>query len=243
MYDKALQLMFSFTSTGGNIDHSINKGMVPYIYRLNGQDHHIFGSLIPDDSETPKFCQLYIYDTANEVSNRLRWVNPGDQTSVDSDVVQGLITMLDETNELVHKFRQQRDRFESGEIVDLEVTLKVFRAENGRENHVGPSNEVAGIIVGDTEDTCGFRDIVIDDKIKGLVRASYVHPKLMALQYPLLFPRGEDGFHPRIKFIKGAENATRSRGYLSMKDYYQYTLHVRSNEGLYLRLILVILFC
>ncbi|XP_074363854.1 uncharacterized protein LOC141704500 [Apium graveolens] len=211
-----------------------SKRFIPEEYSSLGAPSEICSKC--NDSETPKFCQLYIYDTANGVSNRLRWVNPGDQTSVDSDVVQGLITMLDETNELVHKFRQQRDRFESGEIIDLEVTLKVSRAENGRENHVGPSDEVAGIIVGDTEDTCGFRDIVIDDKIEGLVRASYVHPKLMAVQYPLLFPRGEDGFHPRIKFIKGAENATRSRGYLSMKDYYQYTLHVRSNEGMTPRL-------
>ncbi|KAK1364059.1 hypothetical protein POM88_039620 [Heracleum sosnowskyi] len=51
--------MFSFTSSGGNVDHSINTGRGPYIYRLNGQNHHVFGSLIPDDGDTPKFCQHY----------------------------------------------------------------------------------------------------------------------------------------------------------------------------------------
>lgn len=80
--------MFSFTSSGGNVDHSINSGRGPYIYRLNGQNHHLFGSLIPDDGSTPKFCQLYIYDTGNEVNNRLRWVNVADQENVDSEIVK-----------------------------------------------------------------------------------------------------------------------------------------------------------
>lgn len=44
-----------------------------------------------------------------------------------------------------------------------------------------PFDEVAGIMVGDTDQTCGQRDILIDDKIEGLKRVSYVHPKLMAL--------------------------------------------------------------
>ncbi|XP_074371969.1 uncharacterized protein LOC141712794 [Apium graveolens] len=127
--------IFAFNSTGGNIDHSINNGRAPYVYRLNGQNHHVFGSLIPNDNKTPKFCQLYIYDTINEVDNRLRW-----------------------------------------------ITLKVIRSESGRECHISSTDEVAGIMVGDTKETCGDRDIVLNEKGKCLVCVSYVHPKLMALQ-------------------------------------------------------------
>ena len=58
--------MFAFTSMGGRVDNSINKGGAPYIYRLNGQNHHVFGSLIPNNGDDPKFCQLYIYDTEHE---------------------------------------------------------------------------------------------------------------------------------------------------------------------------------
>ena len=39
--------LFAFTSLGGNIDHSVNNGTAPYVFRLNGQNHHIIGSLIP----------------------------------------------------------------------------------------------------------------------------------------------------------------------------------------------------
>ncbi|KAL8100115.1 hypothetical protein AgCh_032393 [Apium graveolens] len=158
--------MFAFTSSGGNIDRSINNGRAPYVYRLNGQNHHVFGSLIPDVDGTPKFCQLYVYDTVNEVENRLHWVTGEDRDVVDAAVVQGLITMLDDTNELVGEFRKQRDRYEGDEIVDLEITLKVIRSESGRETHFSSTDEVDGIMVGDTEETCVERDIVVDDKIK-----------------------------------------------------------------------------
>lgn len=71
--------------------------------------------------------------------------------------------MLDESNELVKKICRTRDRYEDGEIVDLEIELKSSRAANGRENHVGPSDEVAGLMVGDVEETCGSCDIIIDE--------------------------------------------------------------------------------
>ncbi|XP_074323024.1 uncharacterized protein LOC141659973 [Apium graveolens] len=172
----------------------------------------------------------------NEVENRLHWVTGEDRDVVDAAVVQGLITMLDDTNELVGEFRKQRDRYEGDEIVDLEITLKVIRSESGRETHFSSTDEVAGIMVGDTEETCGERDIVVDDKIKGLVRVSYVHPKLMALQYLILFPWGEDGYHTKIRSQKSVDSSSKVRGFLSLKDYYSYSFQVRQRDGLTPRL-------
>lgn len=61
---------FSFTSMGGKIDSYINKGNAPYTFRLGGQNYHSMRSLIPSYGSKPKFSQLYIYDTENEISNR-----------------------------------------------------------------------------------------------------------------------------------------------------------------------------
>ena len=63
--------MFSFTSIGGNIQSSINDGSGPPQFILHGQNYHRIGSLLPNSGSSPKFAQLYIYDTQNEVSNRL----------------------------------------------------------------------------------------------------------------------------------------------------------------------------
>ncbi|XP_074358538.1 uncharacterized protein LOC141697880 [Apium graveolens] len=228
--------MFSFTSAGGNVDHSINNGRGPYIYRLNGQNHHVFGSLIPDDGETPKFCQLYIYDTANEMNNRLCWVNSSDKTQVHAEVVEGLLQMLDQTNELCKEFRMARDRFENNDLVDLKVELKVCRSQSGRENHISASDDVAGVMVGSSDNTTCDRDIIIEPKMGRLRRVSYVHPKFMALQYPILFPNGEDGYHDKIPFTSADPNNLKDHDMISMKNYYSYRFQVRDHEGMTPRL-------
>ena len=163
------------------MDHSINNGSSPYIYRLNGQNHHVFGTLIPNEGDDPKFCQLYIYDTGNELENRLKWVKVDDGKIVDTEIVKGLLDMLDSTNELVPFFHMAHDRFKYQHVQDLKIVMKVSHVASGTESFIGPSNEVGAIMVGDLEDTCGERDIIIESNSHGLERISDIHLKLMAL--------------------------------------------------------------
>lgn len=71
-YIRRWNSMYSFTSMGGKVDNSVNKGSGPSVFRLSGQNYHRIGSLIPSDDSQPKFSQLYIYDTDNEITNRQR---------------------------------------------------------------------------------------------------------------------------------------------------------------------------
>ena len=59
---------------GGKIDHSVNNGRGPYCFRMQGENYHMMGDLLPKPNESPKFAQLYIYDKANEVQNRINAV-------------------------------------------------------------------------------------------------------------------------------------------------------------------------
>lgn len=68
-------------------------------------------------------------------------------------------------------------------------------------------------------------------KVEGLVRILTIHPKLMALQYPLLFPNGEDGFRDDISFVDRDNNGTKKRTKVSMKEFYSYMLQVRAYES------------
>jgi hypothetical protein len=70
---------------GANIDRSINNTRGPNIFKIQGAVCHRMGSLLPEKSDAPgsiggrhppKFAELYIYDTTNEVSNRINAVNP-----------------------------------------------------------------------------------------------------------------------------------------------------------------------
>ncbi|XP_074356621.1 uncharacterized protein LOC141696370 [Apium graveolens] len=101
--------MFAMSSTGGKIDHSINRGGAPYCFKVQGVNYHNIGSLVPTDYNTPKICQLYIYDTEDEINNRINTVNGG-RVAVNEEIVQSLLHMLDEHNRLVKGFRMARKR-------------------------------------------------------------------------------------------------------------------------------------
>lgn len=71
---RSYNMMFSFTSLGGKIETSINNGSAPYTFQLHGQNYHLIGSLLPEEGSVPKFAQLYIFNTENEITNRIHAV-------------------------------------------------------------------------------------------------------------------------------------------------------------------------
>jgi hypothetical protein len=68
---RSFNSMFAFTSMGGKIDSSMNSGNAPPTFVLNGENYHRIGSLLPMEGDVPKFAQLYVYDTDNEIKNRM----------------------------------------------------------------------------------------------------------------------------------------------------------------------------
>lgn len=43
----------------------------PYSFVLSGMNYHSIGSLLPVEGANPVYSQLYIFDTENEVANRI----------------------------------------------------------------------------------------------------------------------------------------------------------------------------
>lgn len=68
---RSFNSMFAFTSMGGNIIREVNNGTGPPVFVMHGENYHQIGSLLPHPGARPKFAQLYIYDTENEVQNRM----------------------------------------------------------------------------------------------------------------------------------------------------------------------------
>ncbi|RCV06252.1 hypothetical protein SETIT_1G148500v2 [Setaria italica] len=91
-----------------NIDAGINDSAGPNVFKINGFVYNRIGSLMPAADESPKFAQLYIYDTEHEIRNRISSIvsKDSDDTSLDPDIVNGLILMLDNCNPLVREFRK-----------------------------------------------------------------------------------------------------------------------------------------
>nr|XP_017228109.1 PREDICTED: uncharacterized protein LOC108203621 [Daucus carota subsp. sativus] len=235
--------MFAMCSSGGKVDHKINRGGAPFCFKIRGQNMHFIGSLIPAEGEKPKFCQLYIYDTDNETENRIGAVGSS-ADDVDPVIVQSLTRMLNENNKLVKYFLTAQRRFRDNGQDEFKLILISSQAENGRPNIIGPSNEVAGLIVNASADTSGCRDTVCQTNQGYLKRVFETDAYFMQLQFPLLFPLGDDGYHTEIplKRVKNRRQAPidstdveaerKIREHVSMKEYYSYKLMIRLNEGL-----------
>nr|GEZ14365.1 hypothetical protein [Tanacetum cinerariifolium] len=166
--ERAYNMMFSFTSMGGKVDSSVNKGCGPYVYRLQGQNYPLMGSLLPVAGSTPKFSQLYIYDTENEVSNRKNAIRSGrDQTCSNDDAVDPLVindikNLLDSCNPLVISYRMARDRSIEDNQQNVKLKLIGRREKDGRTYNLPSASEVAGIVIGDVDASFDKRDIVVE---------------------------------------------------------------------------------
>ncbi|XP_050205787.1 uncharacterized protein LOC126655597 [Mercurialis annua] len=228
--------MFAFTSAGGKIDYDINKKPGPYIFRISGQNHHVIGSLLPIEGERPKFAQLYVFDTDNEVHNRASWMNQNDcSNSIDQTIVQNLIQMFDHYNEIAKSFRMVRDRFI--DVTPLPIRLKLIGKREGDNNQYNaPStSEIAGLLVGDFGYYDKSRDIVVEYNTGMLKRISALHPSFMSMQFPILFPYGENGYRIDIKYNNFVKKNIK-RQYVTMREYYSYMIQQRfSDESALLR--------
>ncbi|XP_071713195.1 uncharacterized protein [Rutidosis leptorrhynchoides] len=202
-------MVFAFTSMGGKVDESANRGRGPYTFRIRGQNCHRLGGLIPSSGSSPKYSQLYIYDTANEARNRTNAIggkNGNQPTSaknkLDDLLIQELMDLLDDCNPLV-------------------------KITDGRNYNLPTVNEVAALIVGDIDYNFDKRDIVVDSQTDGLQRISELHPQYLALQYPLLFAYAEDGYRPDIdhRVIDGITSKKRKR--VTMREFFAYKIQER----------------
>nr|XP_028948133.1 uncharacterized protein LOC103415272 [Malus domestica] len=225
---RAYNSMFSFTSMGAKIDHSINDGSSPYIFKISGQVCHLMGSLLPPDNQPPKFAQLYVYDTYNEVQNRLKaFDSDGNNGRLDPQIVESLIKMFDESNELVKLFRIARYRFETDGLTSLKMTLLARQPIDSKQYDQPTSDEIGGLIVGDIGLSDSNRDIIIESKSDGLKRVTKLNPKFMALQYPILFPYGEDGYRPDLKWNENYKGPKTKRQRVPMRAFIAYQIQER----------------
>ena len=117
--------------------------------------------------------------------------------------------MLDEVNPYVKKFRTARDRFHIAPEDSFHMRIVSDRSKDGRTYNTPTASEVAALIPGDFNLDMDKRDIVLQQKSGNLLRINEIHAAYLALQYPLLFTYGEDGFRLSIK--KGVTKATKKQ--------------------------------
>ncbi|XP_074301371.1 uncharacterized protein LOC141632755 [Silene latifolia] len=223
---------YAFTSMGAKVDTTVNNTPGPYTFRISGQNSHYIGSLLPTGNRTPFFIQLYVYDTSDEIDRRAGVFGKKDNNNVlETDILTGLKQMLDAVNPIAHTFRMAQQRLKEDNNLNLSIRLLGQRVNKDITYSNPTASEIAALIVGDISGTDAGRDIIIEHKRDGLKRITELHPSFMALQYPLLFPRGEDSFHTDIPYIIDVTKKRGKREYVTMREYYAYRLQQRLMDG------------
>ncbi|KAG4969869.1 hypothetical protein JHK82_035566 [Glycine max] len=192
---RTCNIMFAFTSAGIKLEKSINQSRGPPTIRIQGQPCHRIGSLLPMPGKEPKFAQLYIFDTENETYFNIGFCNQHD--GIQSHIVSTLSQMLDQHNAHAKCFRMARDRLINSQVDNVRLKLIEAREKDGRIYNLPNVSEVAALIVGDFDGNSS-RDIIVETQNGELQRIHKLHSSYLGLQYPLLFPYGEDGYRPDI---------------------------------------------
>ena len=99
------------------------------------------------------------------------------------------------------------------------VRLKLIAGQekDGCTYNVPTVSEVVALIAGDI-DANSKRDIIVETQNGQLQRIHKFHCSYQGLQYPLLFPYGEDGYRPDILHRDTLSGKKRKRNCLTMRE-------------------------
>ncbi|GKB05982.1 putative DNA helicase, partial [Tanacetum coccineum] len=130
------------------------------------------------------------------------------------------------------KHRRMRQYVDSGDATYTCVHCEA-RFWYGERTDGQLSEELRGTYKRGDGNPTDSRDVIVEERgnehrRNPVKRISELHPSFMALQYPLLFPYGEDGFHLQIPL--NVPPTTR-RKYVSLREYYCFRLQNRNAEG------------
>ncbi|KAL3639544.1 hypothetical protein CASFOL_017451 [Castilleja foliolosa] len=182
-------------------------------------------SICPPGNEGPRFLQLYIYDTINEVSNRLRFFDSSQTCSLSPAVVTSLTDTLNSCNEFVRLFRSAADLCDTSAICDFSVRL--YNNVGDRRYEPPASGTLGGIVFAEDYNASDY-DIVVHNKDGPPHRVSKLHPSYIPLQYPLLFPYAEPGWSPQLRLHSVWDGRKKN---LTVNMYYSFQIHDR--DGVY----------
>jgi len=229
---------FAMTSVGVKINNLVTRQSGPYCFKIQEELHHLTSALLPYGDQTPIYTQIYILDTAEQLN--VRRLN---NRNLDPVVMDNLQTMLLDNYPYIGHYCYAYELIRKKPIEEQkEITIRLHvNLQQDQRTHNLPTAEEIAIII--PEDRVHYaldnRDVVLWVRGGQLEQISQNSPLYAALHYVLLFPKGENGWYPRIP-IHGAqlreqeENARQRDGeewahsqVVSNTCYYAYCLHVR----------------
>lgn len=163
-------------------------------FKVKGQIYHKAGSLLPFPDGQHKFLQMYFISDGNDELNACCGISTGIKRSI----VFQLQELLHERNNLVCLFKTAIDMMPSDTHKIVIHADKTPAGEHVRRFNAPTIDEVEIVIVGAQFQS---RDIVLHRRNDQLTKVAETHRCYDALQYPIIFWDGADGYHFNVKMI------------------------------------------
>ena len=178
------------------------------------------GQLIPRIGEAPSFAQIYIHDGTPVVELENRQRHLGDANLPEFRLLQD---MLHEENPYVTYFRHGIEMMRDQRGSDIRITTRADGAPDPRRYNTPTAPEITVNIPGDGySEGLANRDIVLYARTGSLKRITETKCAYDPLNYILLFPSGNNGWHMNIPSSRGKVSVTEM-------EFYSYRLMIRSD--------------
>ncbi|GFV12325.1 putative DNA helicase [Trichonephila clavipes] len=209
---------FQMTSFGAT--NIVRENYMP-TFRVQGQIYHHAGSLLPLPDADHKFLQIYFMANSDDQIEQRCHYNAGTRR----EIVGALQGLFDQHNELVRLFKTAIQRMPAHDYAVVIRADKRPVGQHERQFNAPTIDEVAIVIVGEEFES---RDIILHRRSGDIQRVSETHRSYDGLQYPILFWRGDDGYHFNIKMIN-PQTGEKTNKKVSAMNYYSYRLMIRQN--------------
>lgn len=152
-------------------------------------------------------------------------------SSMKESLVVDIKNVLDSVNPFAKNFRMLQRYVTSDSIPDVKLRILGKRGRDGRRYNLPTASEVAALIVGDF-DTAGYdRDIVVQTQSGALQRVPLLSASYLPMQYPLFFPRGEDGYVENILYSTSSGATKIKRGNVTLREWFAYRIQHRVSQS------------
>uniref|UniRef100_A0A1I8G3D4 ATP-dependent DNA helicase n=1 Tax=Macrostomum lignano TaxID=282301 RepID=A0A1I8G3D4_9PLAT len=172
----------------------------------------------------PGWCPSFII--SGQMHHRTAPLRLSLSQKVKPELLELLQTLLHECNVYVRSLKAAAERIsQDPELGDARIVIHPDRRPSGehiRRYNLPTANEVGILIVEDNEDAPASRDVVIQLRGGGSQRITETHRSYDPLEYVLLFPNGEDGWHPELRISNGKK--------LTPMKYYASEIMVRAGQ-------------
>ncbi|XP_064619467.1 uncharacterized protein LOC135482915 [Lineus longissimus] len=218
-----LQNIRSYNSAFQMTSFGCNRFLLPGwnpTYTIQGQVCHRIGDLYPDATAQPQFLQIYfVQNLSHELKHRQSITGNG---NLRTHLINGLNSLLHAQNKYIRQLKSAVEYLSLQESQDLRVVIhedKTPQKEHPRRYNA-PSGDDVGILM--PNEPTATRDIILHQRSGHLQHISELHRAYDALQYPILFPYGTDGYSI---YLKSETNKK-----VTQMQYYAYHLQCRPNN-------------